>query len=60
VSLIAGAFFFVLCSGMDSRAEGSPGTCEDAAELAFVVSPSAPWKGAPFRVAFASEKPLEG
>src|SRR5580704_16524735 len=34
VLLIAGAFFFVLCAGMDSRAEGSPGTCEDAAELA--------------------------
>jgi len=60
VSLIAGAFFFVLCSGMDSRAEGSPGTCEDAAELAFLASPIAPWKGAPFRVVFAAEKPLEG
>jgi hypothetical protein len=60
VSLIAGAFFFVLCSGMDSRAEGSPGTCEDAAELAFLPSPIAPWKGAPLRVVFAAEKPLEG
>ena len=60
MSLIAGAFFFVLCSGMDSRAEGSPGTCEDAAELAFLASPIAPWKGAPFRVVFAAEKPLEG
>jgi hypothetical protein len=60
VSLIAGAFFFVLCSGMDSRAEGSPGACEDAAELAFLPSPIAPWKGAPLRVVFAAEKPLEG
>src|SRR5215471_7182225 len=60
VSLIAGAFFFVLCSGTDSRAEGSPGACEDAAELAFSASPIAPWKGAPFRVVFAAEKPLEG
>jgi hypothetical protein len=60
VSLIAGAFFFVLCSGMHSRAEGSPGACEDAAELAFLPSPIAPWKGAPFRVVFASEKPVEG
>ena len=60
VSLIAGAFFLVLCSGTDSRAEGSPGVCEDATELAFLASPIAPWKGAPFRVVFAAEKPLEG
>jgi hypothetical protein len=60
VSLIAGAFFLVLCSGTDSRAEGSPGACEDAGELAFLASPIAPWKGAPFRVVFAAEKPLEG
>jgi len=60
VSLIAGAFFFVFCSGMDSRAEGSPGACEDAAELAFLPSPIAPWKGAPLRVVFSAEKPLEG
>jgi hypothetical protein len=60
VSLIAGAFFLVLCSGTDPRAEGSPGACEDAAELAFLASPIAPWKGAPFRVVFAAEKPLEG
>jgi hypothetical protein len=59
-SLIAGAFFFVFCSGMDSRAEGSPGACEDAAELAFLPSPIAPWKGAPLRVVFSAEKPLEG
>ena len=60
VALIAGSFFLVLCSGTDSRAEGSPGACEDAAELAFLASPIAPWKGAPFRVVFAAEKPLEG
>jgi hypothetical protein len=60
VSLIAGAFLFVLCSGMDSRAEGSPGACEDAAELAFLATPIAPWKGAPLRVVFAAENSLEG
>jgi hypothetical protein len=60
VSLIASAFFFVLCSGLDSRAQGPPGACEDAAELAFLASPIAPWKGAPFRVVFAADKPLEG
>jgi hypothetical protein len=60
VSLIAGAFLFVLGSGTDSRAAGSPGACEDAAELAFLASPIAPWKGAPLRVVFAAEKPFEG
>jgi hypothetical protein len=60
VLLIAGAFFFALCSGMESRAEGSLGACEDAAELAFLPSPIVPWKGAPLRVVFAAEKPLTG
>src|SRR5262245_37861059 len=36
------------------------GRCEDAAELAVLPSPIAPWKGAPLRVVFAAEKPLEG
>ena len=34
--------------------------CEDAAEVAFLPSPITPWKGAPLRVMFAAEKPLEG
>jgi hypothetical protein len=59
-SLVAVAFFFVLFSGMDSQAEGSPGACEDAAELAFLPSPIAPWNGAPLRVVFAAENPLDG
>ena len=58
--LIAGAFFLLLFSAADARAQGSPGTCEDAAELAVLPSPLAPWKGAPLRVVFAAEKPLEG
>src|ERR1700730_13476042 len=58
--LIAGAFFVFLFSAVDSRAQGSPGICEDAAELAVLPSPIAPWKGAPLRVVFAAEKPLEG
>jgi len=45
---------------MDSRAESSPTTCEDAAGLAVLVSPIAPWKGAPLRILFVTEKPLEG
>ena len=58
--LIAGAFFVLLFSVVDARAEGSFGICEDAAELAVLPSPIAPWKGAPLRVVFAAEKPLEG
>src|SRR5499427_7519161 len=45
---------------MDARAEGPLGLCEDAAELAVLPSPLVPWKGAPLRVVFAAEKPLEG
>jgi hypothetical protein len=58
--LIAGAFFSVLFSVSDSRAEGPPGSCEDGAGIAVLPSPIAPWKGAPLRVVFAAEKPLEG
>jgi hypothetical protein len=58
--LIAGAFFAFVFSAVDARAQGSSGLCEDAAELAFLPSPIAPWKGAPLRVVFAAEKPLEG
>ena len=58
--LIAGAFFVVLFSVKDSQAQDPLGRCEDAAELAALPSPIAPWKGAPLRVVFAAEKPLEG
>jgi hypothetical protein len=57
---IAGACFVLLFSVADSQAQGPIGTCEDAAELAVLSSPIAPWKGAPLRVVFAAEKPLEG
>jgi hypothetical protein len=57
---IAGASFIFLVSAVDARAQPPSGTCEDAAELAVLPSPLAPWKGAPLRVVFAAEKPLEG
>ena len=57
---IAGAFFILLFSAVESRAAPTVGTCDDAAELAVLPSPVAPWKGAPLRVIFAAEKPLEG
>jgi hypothetical protein len=58
--LTAGAFFVVPFSVADSRAEGPLASCEDAAGIAVLPSPIAPWKGAPLRVVFAAEKPLEG
>ena len=56
--LIAVTLFGFLFSAVDARAQS--GVCEDAAELAVLPSPVAPWKGAPLRVVFAAEKPLEG
>lgn len=56
----AGACFAVLFSVADARAQSPSATCEDAAELAVLSSPIAPWRGAPLRVVFAAEKPLEG
>ena len=58
--LIAAACFAFLLSTADFAAQGSAGACDDAAELAVLPSPVAPWRGAPLRVIFAAEKPLEG
>jgi hypothetical protein len=60
LSLIAGGFFAFLFSATDARAEPAIGSCEEAAGLAVLPSPLAPWKGAPLRVILAAEKPLEG
>jgi hypothetical protein len=54
---IAGACFALLLSVSDVRAQGA---CEDAAELAVLASPVTPWRGAPLRVIFAVEQPLDG
>jgi hypothetical protein len=58
--LLAGASFAALVSISDARAETSVSACESAAELAVLSSPIAPWKGAPLRVMFTAEKPLDG
>jgi len=55
--LIAGAF---CVSGVNAQTKGSSGSCEDAAGLTVLSSPITPWKGAPLRVVFAAEEPLEG
>jgi hypothetical protein len=58
--LIAGAFLFCLFSAAEAQAQGAAAPCEDAAGLAVLPSPVAPWKGAPLRVLFTAEKPLDG
>jgi hypothetical protein len=58
--LIAVASLVILFSAADARAQDSSGTCRDAGELAVLPVPAAPWKGAPLRVIFTAEKPLDG
>ena len=48
------------CRQPDARAADSSGACADAAGLAVLASPVAPWKGAPLRVIFTAEKPFDG
>ncbi len=61
---IAGAcfvfLFWPLFSAADARAAGLFGSCEDAADIAVLSAPAAPWTGAPLRVIVAAEKPLDG
>ena len=57
---IAAACFVLLISAADARAAGLFGACEDAADIAVLSAPFAPWTGAPLRVIFAAEKPLDG
>jgi hypothetical protein len=58
--LIAGAFFSPDFSGVEARAQTASDACADAAGIAVLPSPLAPWKGAPLRVIFTAEKPLDG
>jgi len=58
--LIAGAFLVPLFSGSEARAQTASGACDEAVGLSVLSSPVAPWKGAPLRVIFAAEKPIEG
>jgi len=57
---VAAAFLVFLFSGVNSQAKGPSGACEDAAEIAVLASPIAPWKGAPLRVVLAVENSFAG
>jgi hypothetical protein len=62
--LITGGFFAALFPAADARAQGASqgasSACEDAAGLAVLPSPIAPWTGMPLRVMFVAEKALDG
>ncbi|MBN8964537.1 MAG: hypothetical protein J0H89_03965, partial [Rhizobiales bacterium] len=58
--LIAGVVFAWVMSSVDARAQRAAGTCDEAAGIAVLPSPVTPWKGAPLRVVFTAEKPLDG
>jgi hypothetical protein len=60
ISLIVGACLAFLVSTTPALAQSRASACEDATEIAVLPSPTTPWKGAPLRVMFAAEKPLEG
>jgi hypothetical protein len=55
--LLAGAFF--VGTWNDARAATTAAGCQDA-EVAVLVAPMAPWKGAPLRVLIAAEQALDG
>src|SRR5437588_5707643 len=57
-SLLLSSAMFVP-SATETKAAGANATSNDA-ELAVLTSPFAPWEGAPLRVLFATEKPLNG
>ena len=57
---VAGALFALLFSATDSQAQSAAAACEEAAQIAVLPAPIAPWKGAPLRVIVAAEKPLDG
>ena len=58
--LIAGIVFRSPVLRRGSQAQAPAGRCEDAAELAVLPSPIAPWKGAPLRVHFRRGEAARG
>lgn len=58
MGLFLGLFMAQLL-GSYAYAQGAAPACEDAG-IAVLPSPITPWKGAPLRVIFTSEKPLDG
>src|SRR5258708_37865220 len=57
---IAGGFFVLLFSTVESAAATASDSCANPAEVTVLPSPLAPWTGAPLRVMVVAEKPVEG
>ena len=55
---IAIAFLSLVVPAADAQAKDAADECEGAIGLSVLASPVAPWKGAPLRVIFTSEKPI--
>jgi len=51
---------FALVVATGASAQSAPNACDEAASVVMLPSPMAPWRGAPLRVIFAAEKPIEG
>jgi len=58
--LIAGALTAVASTAAEAQAQTSSSACNDASDIAVLPAPLVPWKGAPLRVLFTVEKPLDG
>jgi hypothetical protein len=56
-ALSAAALCLALLGAGQARAQGA---CPGGADIAVLPSPISPWKGAPLRVLFTAEKPLQG
>src|ERR1700686_3502247 len=57
---VAGGFFVLLFSTVESPAVAASDGCANPAEVTVLPSPLAPWTGAPLRVMVVAEKPVEG
>jgi hypothetical protein len=58
--VVAAALFALFVSAADVKAQSAPAACDPGADIAVLPSPITPWRGAPLRVLFTSEKPLDG
>ena len=56
----AGLALLALLAAAPAEAQTASAQCENAAEIAVLPSPVAPWKGAPLRILVAAEKPFQG
>src|SRR5271156_1613275 len=54
------AALLLIVAASSAQAQTSANSCEEAAGVAVLPTPIAPWKGMPLRVMVAAEKPLDG